>query len=241
MKAGQGLARMTRPAGSGWCGAMALLLALSATAAEESVNAQIHGAITAALQAQWPGQELDIHLTQPDPRLRLSPCTAPLAVEPLRPGPLGSAMTLAVACAAPQPWRVYVPVQVRSLTDVVVATRQLAAGQILTAQDVAIGRRRMTDLSYGYLKHPEAAIGSSLRRPVAEGGVILPALLAQPMLIRRGQQVVIEAANGLIQVNGAGEALTDGRVGERLKVRNLASGRIVEGRVQTDGRVRVEW
>jgi flagella basal body P-ring formation protein FlgA len=35
--------------------------------------------------------------------------------------------------------------------------------------------------------------------------------------------------------------LADGATGSRVKVRNLASGRVVEGLVQADGRIRVDF
>lgn len=214
---------------------------LPAAAAGETANTQIRAAVEAALQAQWPGQQLTIDLIEPDARLHLSICDSPLLVEPLRPGPLRSAVTAAIRCASPRPWHVYVPVRVSVMGEVLVAKRPLAAGAVLGAEDVTIARRRMTDLSYGYLKDPDAVIGSTLRRSVPEGEVIPPALLAQPVAIRRGQQVVIEAASGVIRVQGTGEALADGMAGGRLKVRNLASGRVVEGTLQRDGRVRVDF
>ncbi|HBG30542.1 MAG TPA: flagella basal body P-ring formation protein FlgA [Gammaproteobacteria bacterium] len=220
-----------------------LLMGFGAAAAAESpVNVQIRAAVEAALQAQWPDQTLEIDLIAPDARLNLSPCERPLAIEPLRPGPLRSAATLSVVCDAPESsWRVYVPARISAMGEVLVASRPLPAGTVLTAQDVTLARRRMTDLSYGYLKHAEAAVGSTLRRPVTEGAVILPSQLAQAVVVRRGQQVVIEAASGSIRVQGNGEALADGLAGRRLKVRNGASGRIVEGTVQADGRVRVDF
>ncbi len=216
-------------------------LAPSLMASDPSLGAQIRLAVEIRLRAQWPGQDLLLEITEPDPRLRLSSCEVPLVAQPLRPGPIQSAVTLSISCAAPKPWRVYVPVRVSAMGDVLVASRALPAGTVLAAEDVVVARRRITDLSYGYLQRAEAGVGSILRRPVAEGAVILPSLLTQPMAVRRGQQVLIEAVQGPIRVQGAGEMLADGATGARVKVRNLASGRVVEGLVQADGRIRVDF
>lgn len=222
--------------------ALAILLAVTVAArAGEEVNDQIRQAVQAALQARWPDQELRIDLVEPDARLKLSVCDKPVAVEPLHAGALRSAMTLAVSCAGERRWRVYVTARVSAMGEVVVARRPLAPGAVLTAQDVAIDRRALTDLALGYLKQVDAAIGSTLRQPVAEGAVILPGQLVQPRAVRRGQQVVIEAVRGPMQVNGSGEALADGMPGERIKVRNSGSGRVVEATVRPDGRVRVDF
>lgn len=228
---------------SGCLGCLLILatFALPVAASDASLNAQIRLAVEDRLKAQWPDQELLLEMTEPDARLNISRCEVPLAVQPLHPGPIQSAVTLSVSCAAPEPWRVYVPVRVSAMGDVLVASRALPAGTVLAAEDVAVARRRITDLSYGYLQRVEAGVGSILRRPVAEGAVILPALLTRPMAVRRGQQVVIEAVQGPIRVQGAGETLADGATGGRVKVRNLASGRVVEGLVQADGRIRVDF
>lgn len=210
-------------------------------ASDLSLVEQIRLAAETRLKAQWPGQDLLLEITEPDPRLHLSSCEVPLVAQPLRPGPIQSAITLSISCAAPKPWRVYVPVRVSAMGDVLVASRALPAGTVLAAEDVVVARRQITDLSHGYLQRAEAGVGSILRRPVAEGAVILPSLLTQPMAVRRGQQVLIEAVQGPIRVQGAGEMLADGATGTRVKVRNLASGRVVEGLVQADGRIRVDF
>lgn len=226
-----------------WIGCIFILAGMASPviASDLSLVEQIRLAAETRLKAQWPGQDLLLEITEPDPRLHLSSCEVPLVAQPLRPGPIQSAITLSVSCAAPKPWRVYVPVRVSAMGDVLVASRALPAGTVLAAEDVVVARRQITDLSYGYLQRAEAGVGSILRRPVAEGAVILPSLLTQPMAVRRGQQVLIEAVQGPIRVQGAGEMLADGATGTRVKVRNLASGRVVEGLVQVDGRIRVDF
>lgn len=227
----------------GWLGCLLVLVpfAFTLAASDTSLNTQIRLAVDDHLKTRWPDQELLLEMTEPDARLNLSPCQVPLVVQPLHLGAIQSAVTLSVSCAAPEPWRVYVPVRVSAMGDVLVARRALSAGTVLAAEDVAVARRQITDLSYGYLQRAESGVGSILRRPLAEGAVILPALLTRPMTVRRGQQVVIEAVQGSIQVQGAGESLADGATGGRVRVRNLASGRVVEGLVQADGRIRVDF
>lgn len=221
---------------------LAILLGMTVAAhADEAVTDQIRRAVKTALQAQWPEQELRIDLVEPDARLNLSPCEQPLEAASLHPGPLRAAVTMMVSCRGARPWRVYVPARVSAMGEVVVARRPLAAGAMLTPQDVARERRALTDLSQGYLRQLDTAIGSTLRQPVAEGAVILPGQVVQPRAVRRGQRVVIEAVRGAMQVNGSGEALADGMPGERIKVRNVGSGRVVEATVRPDGRVRVEF
>jgi flagellar basal body P-ring formation protein FlgA len=58
-----------------------------------------------------------------------------------------------------------------------------------------------------------------------------------PELVRRGERVTLQAAGGTIAVQVEGEALAGGALGERVRVRNLATRRVVEGTVGGEGLV----
>jgi flagellar basal body P-ring formation protein FlgA len=63
---------------------------------------------------------------------------------------------------------------------------------------------------------------------------------AQPQrLVRRGETVTVVSRSGGIEVRAGGTALTDGARGERIRVRNDSSRRIVEGVVTAAGRIEV--
>ena len=60
------------------------------------------------------------------------------------------------------------------------------------------------------------------------------------MLVHRGDEVVILASIGGLQVRVKGKALKDAALGERLPVRNTNSKRIVEGTAIEAGVVSVQ-
>jgi flagella basal body P-ring formation protein FlgA len=49
------------------------------------------------------------------------------------------------------------------------------------------------------------------------------------MAITRGQTVTLIAKNAVIEVRAEGKAMTKGAIGDRIKVKNLKTKRIVEG------------
>ena len=59
------------------------------------------------------------------------------------------------------------------------------------------------------------------------------------MLVRRGQRVTVLAQGRGIQVRTNGKALGDAAKGERVRVENTTSRRVVEGVAIADGVVRV--
>jgi flagella basal body P-ring formation protein FlgA len=57
-------------------------------------------------------------------------------------------------------------------------------------------------------------------------------------LVKRGQQVVLLAQTSSIIVKMSGKAMADGAAGEKIKVKNLSSDRVIEGIVTENGSVR---
>jgi flagella basal body P-ring formation protein FlgA len=72
-----------------------------------------------------------------------------------------------------------------------------------------------------------------LRRPLAAGAVLTPAMLTDVPLVTRGQQVTLEVGADTMNIRMAGEALDEAALGQRVRVRNLSSERVVEGVVRS--------
>lgn len=174
-----------------------------------------------------------------DERLRLARCDAEL--EAFRPPGVraGGSTTVGVRCTGSQPWKLFVPVRVQARAAVLVAGRTLTRGAQLTAEDLVAVEHDTARLPYGYFRELAGLIGRELRRPVAAGTVIVPAMVAEPHLVRRGQTVTLAAVNDGVQIAMTGRALADGALAERIRVENLSSGRVVEGVVRSAERVEI--
>ena len=78
------------------------------------------------------------------------------------------------------------------------------------------------------------------RRSLPEGASLSHSLLAAPILVRRGDAVVVEARDGGLCIRTTGEALEDGAHGKLLKVRvDSGSKRVLRARVSGPRRVEV--
>lgn len=75
---------------------------------------------------------------------------------------------------------------------------------------------------------------------IRPGAPILLANIDTPPLITKGTLVMIEAGNDELIVTDRGVALMDGRMDERIPVKNLRSGRQIVGIVIAPSRIRVE-
>ena len=174
-----------------------------------------------------------------DNRHRLPQCDAPLQGF-LRRGTRIQARTIVgVRCTGSRPWKVYVPVDVAVSSEVLVAARPLPRGHLMSAADVRVERRDVSRLRHGYLADAKALLGQRLRAPLLAGTVLTPAVLQADDLVRRGQSVTITANLSGIAVNMSGKALADGGLGQRIRVENSNSGRIVEAIVRSREQVEV--
>jgi flagella basal body P-ring formation protein FlgA len=64
-------------------------------------------------------------------------------------------------------------------------------------------------------------------------------MLKQAKRVKRGNQVEIIAISQGLQVRMMGKALADGGLGDRIKVKNLNSGRVITGTVAGTGLIHV--
>ncbi len=217
---------------------------LFAAGALSAADLQPHEGIAACArafaetQAKAYGSRIHVEAGPIDPRLRLPRCRKMEAFYPPGERRLGS-VTVGVRCLAPRTWTVYVPVNIAVTGKVLVARRYLPRGTRLRLEDFRLEERPLTHLPLGYMDDPQRLVGKRLKRPLPMGGVLRPSMLDIPPAVRRGAQVTLLYRGASFTVKAQGKALGRGKEGEQVKVRNLSSGRIVEGRIIAPGLVQV--
>ncbi len=174
-----------------------------------------------------------------DPRLRLDACAEPLETFAVGAQRVGGNTSVGIRCTAPRPWTIYVPVRVSREQQVVVLTRSLQREARLDSEALSLVTRDTSGLGFGFFTDLSEVEGLTLRRAAAAGTVISPGLVAIPPTIERGETVTLIAQRSGIAIRATGTALEDARTGDRVRVRNLSSDRIVEGVVRGPGEVRV--
>lgn len=226
----------------------AVLTSAGAAYASLTPPAQIIGAVEAFLEqavveylqrSELQGRH-EIRVNRLDSRLRLAQCSQALSVQLESPAqPLGR-VTTRVRCDGHAPWTVFVPAEVRLYRPVLVTTRPLARLGTVSASDLNIVERDIGQLPHGYLSEPAEAIGKNLTRQVGSDQVLTPRHLQIAAVVSKGDQVVISARSGGVNVRMPGEALSDGAPGQQIQVRNTRSQRVVRARVVGAGQVEVD-
>ena len=227
---------------NGWLPAILLTCGGLATADETiqplpTIQQQAHEFLAA--QHRNRAEPPQIRLNDLDPRLRLPKCGAQL--EAFLPGgakTMGNT-SVGVRCAGPRPWTIYQSASVSLFDQVLVASRFLAKGTVLSAADLRIERRELSALPSGYETAPDHLIGKQMRYALPAGMVVAPQSVKVAPLIKQGETVTLVSRQGGMEVRSSGVALSGADVGERVRIRNETSKRVVEGTVTANRQVEV--
>lgn len=114
-----------------------------------------------------------------------------------------------------------------------VAGRNLPAGTILSAADIASGPGAGAGID------PAVALGLQTRVAVYAGRPIQAGNLSAPDLVSRNQVVTLRYERGGLTIETEGRALGSGSAGATVRVMNLSSRAMLNARVNADGSLSV--
>jgi len=195
--------------------------------------------LRAGLDGEDLSRRVEIQLSTIDPRLPIPVCELPLQTQinqNLR--PVGR-INVKVDCVGAAPWSKYVPVSVRVFEHVLTAVRPLARGEILSSSDVMMTEIDVSTVRTTYMHSAEEAIGMELKRSLQANAPLVREALAAPVLVKRGDTVMITARTGSIEIRQQGVALQNGELGKQITVRNTNSDNVVQATVTGHGQASV--
>jgi len=231
------------------CKILAKLIALLwMTAYSYTVSAAIHplqdiqeSAIQfAEMQfANITSENIQISAKQLDSRLRLPLCKTSLQAYLPHNANTYNITSIGVRCNSNKPWSIYVPIVIKIYREIAISNQSVPRGKILTSADFHMERIEINRISGAYVTNPEEIIGKQLSRSIQAGRPVLSTMVAKPLVTRRGDSVTILAKSRTYEVRVVGKALMDGAIGDRIKVKNLRSKKIVEGIIAASGMILV--
>jgi flagella basal body P-ring formation protein FlgA len=202
----------------------------------EAIRSAVTGALAPRL-GTYKDAAVEVEIGALDPRLRLPACPMPDVALP----PTNTAlMTAKVACLAPA-WTLYVPVRLHAWVDAVVAAVNLMPETTINAADLMRGRVDMLAHGGGLLTDPEQAAGKILRIGLPAGTPVLSPLLTAPVVVHRGQKVLLTLSDSTMTIRAPALALEDGRVGESIEIENPDSKKTMRATVVDDGSVEMKF
>lgn len=219
----------------------------SAGTARKQISASVIASATAAVKQEaarrsWPRYQAKMNLFIPAEVSQYPSCASPLQTSL----PAGSRLDLYrirydVRCPDAGGWDVAVTVKPDIYLQILLAARSLERGHVLRASDVQVKKYNISSTRGGYVTNPDDIVGLTVKRRLRELQPISLAQLEAPVMVERGQQVVMIASQDGIEARTLGEALKKGRKGEIIKVKNSSSERVVSAIVDEMGVVRMVY
>ncbi len=132
-------------------------------------------------------------------------------------------------------------VDIERLGNVVVTSRPLGRHKIITRDDLAVQRVDISKLSVNVISEPDRVIGRRTKRSIDPSTILRTDLVELPPIVKRGDVVTIIAESGALRVTALGKIKKRGHRGERLKVMNLDTKKVIYARVIDSSTVRVTF
>ncbi|MDH3325580.1 MAG: flagellar basal body P-ring formation chaperone FlgA [Gammaproteobacteria bacterium] len=185
------------------------------------------------------GIELKTTVSHLDPRLKLTRCDIPLSAFVSSDMNQNAKFSVGVKCTDQKPWSLYVSVNVEKFTNLYVASSPLSRGEAITEDNIQQVKRDINKLRSGFYTNKDELIGMVAKRSIRAGTIFSNKHITPPMIIKRGDNVDIVAKTSSILIRMPGKAMTDGAKGQRIRVKNNSSRRIINAIVVTPGLVKV--
>lgn len=144
--------------------------------------------------------------------------------------PPAGRISLSVECSSPK-WRFRASAKIKLWVRLVAAKRNISRGEVLTAdlleyKSVDIGKHL-----HSVEAHINKLIGMTVKREVSKNDIISRRYLENKQLVNKDEYVLLQVNTASFSANVKAIALQDGQLGEIIKVKNLSSDKVVQGRV----------
>ena len=208
-----------------------ILLSMFSFFVHSATESQIEQIRTAAEQhilstvEQPAGGNLSVNAANIDPRIKATDCPYPLDTSASSTSSTRSNINVLVECPTDD-WKVYVPVRISASVPMIVSTRQLGRGEIISASDVTTSMIELQRFRKDGFTTYDQVIGAKLKRNVRLGDVVER---NDVCVVCRNEKVTIQAVKGGMTITTQGTALQDGSAGDQVRVKNDKSQRIIEG------------
>ncbi|HSA87435.1 MAG TPA: flagellar basal body P-ring formation chaperone FlgA [Nitrospira sp.] len=215
-------------------------------AAVSEVNPDlIRKAIQRHLEHEWGRKVKTVHVTVLEPA---DPVMVPGGTVELHivPGPADEGLgrrIFHVDAAANGKVRktIQVVADIAAMIDAVVATRFLKTDEVIDIGDLKTVGMRAHQLNHPFITDQNEVIGKSASRPLPPDTPLRPAFVKLPLVVKKGDRVLIEARRGGLSIRAYGVTKSSGQVGQTVMVSNLDSGRELRAKVVAPSLVEVEF
>lgn len=199
----------------------------------ESIYALVKDTVAKTINAA----DYEVSVMPLDSQLKLPECPEPLVAttEAIKAG----RTSIGIRCNADKKWSIFTSAVITVYENVIVLTRPVQRGDIITRQDLASEKRDVSKLRGDFVTQAEQVENKQAARQMPEGSIVAMKGFIEQKLIKRGDSVIISSTQPAFAIRMNGIALMDGSQGQRIRVKNENSGRVISATVVKAGWVSV--
>lgn len=211
------------------------LLPLKASA-DDALMAEVHAFLYEKVASR--GEEVVIDVRPPS--AHLPPCETPRAFLTNPSQPVLGRVSVGVRCGPDGQQVRYLQAEVGVSGGYPVLRRDVAPGTLITPDLLEVRTGELSRLPRRSILDGETIVGLVAGRSLRAGTPLQSHQFHAPVLVERGQKVVIEAAGPSFRVTRQGEALEPGGEGDRVRVR-IADRELITATVVGKARLAVDF
>lgn len=217
-------------------------LGLSAPASAEPTvqpHETIYTAVNEYIAQHAPSADYEASLTPLDSQLKLSQCPEPLEIFTSNDLIKAGRNSIGVRCNATNRWSIFISAMIKTFQSVLVLTQPLQRGDNIIRQHLSLEKRDVSSLRGDFITQVEQIENKQAVRPIPAGAILSLRNIAEPKLIKRGDKITISSVQPDFAIRMNGMALMDGTRGQRIRIKNQSSGRVISATVIEPGLVSV--
>ena len=208
----------------------------SVTAAT-SLHSEIKSQILKDISKIHPTASINIAFNLPKTQKKYANCKN-FSLPAVKNIPPGGRISLRLTCKQPN-WSTYLSIKSAISYPVATAIMHINKGQKISSENIAFRLRDISKVNRGYFTNPRHLLGKQAKRLIKSSSIISPYMLDEPILVRKGDSVLIQAGSAGLNISTLGTALQNGKKGRQIRVRNDRSGKIIKAYVLAVGKVTI--
>jgi flagella basal body P-ring formation protein FlgA len=130
---------------------------------------------------------------------------------------------------------------IKVITPIVVSVQQIERHQVIAEEDVTVEERDITHIAKDYVASTHEVIGKRATCKIGADKIIKQAMIEEAPLIHKGDLITIFVETNTFKISTSGEALQDGRAGDKIEVYNTHSSQKLYGYVRSGKEVEVRF
>ncbi len=119
-------------------------------------------------------------------------------------------------------------IRIKIFETVCIADKKLKRKTVLSDADLKLDTRDVTEIHENFYSNIAEIEGKSLDRTILAGTVLTEDMIEVPFLVKRGDKVKIVSREKTAMVTADGIAKKDGRMGDKIQVRNSINNKLVD-------------